>query len=209
MMAAHRSFLALSIGDTVTLGSAKGAIVTPGPSRWYALRVTPQREDQAEAWLRLRGVYAFHPVLMRRVTRHGKARDYARRYLPGYVFARFRGDPVRHAVLTCPFITGALCRSDGQWGVLEPQKLAAIHAMRKVDAEGEAARFARDAARRAAAMARPGDTALFTGGAFAGAQCEVVDLSADGGATVRMRLFGGEVLVSARMGDLVSLKKPD
>lgn len=207
MMPAHRSFLALSIGDTVTLGSARGAIVTPGPSRWYALRVTPQHEDQAEAWLRLRGVYAFHPVLMRRVRQGGHVRLYARRYLPGYVFARFRGDPVRHAVLTCPFITGALCRSDGQWGVLEPDRLRQIHAMRQLDAKGEAARKVKAAQRLAAALARPGEAAMFTGGAFAGARCEVVELNADGGATVRMNLFGGEVLVSAQAADLVGLRK--
>lgn len=207
MMPAHRSFLSLSVGDAVTLDRTTGAIVTPGPSRWYALRVAPQREDQAEAWLRLRGVYAFHPVLMRRVTRAGKVRDYARRYLPGYVFARFRGEPRAHLVLACPFITGALCRSDGAWGVLEPQKLAAIHAMRKLDAEGEAARKAKAAQRRAASLARPGEAAMFTGGAFAGARCEVVEINADGGATVRMSLFGGEVLVSAQAADLVGLHK--
>lgn len=207
MMPAHRSFLSLSIGDAVDLDRAAGAIVTPGPARWYALRVSPQREDQAEAWLRLRGVYAFHPVLMRRVTRAGKVRDYARRYLPGYVFARFRGEPRAHLVLNCPFISGALCRSDGGWGVLEPARLRQIHAMRRVDAEGEAARVARAAQRRAASLARPGEAALFTGGAFSGARCEVVELNADGGATVRMSLFGGEVLVSAQAADLVGLRK--
>lgn len=208
-MMAARSFLGLSIGDAVTLAPSGAALVTPGPSRWYALRVTPQREDQAEAWLRLRGVYGFHPVLMRRVTRHGRPRDYARRYLPGYVFARFRGQPVVHRVLSCPFITGALCRADGQWGVLEPQKLQAIHAMRKLDAEGEAMRAARAQRRRAQSVARVGEAALFTGGAFAGARCEVVDLNADGGATVRMHLFGGEVLVGASAADLVGLHKGD
>lgn len=207
MMPAHRSFLSLSIGDCVTMGHAPAALVSPGPARWYALRVTPQREDQAEAWLRLRGVYAFHPVLMRRVRRHGVIREIQRRYLPGYVFARFRGEPRAHLVLACPFISGALCRTDGSWGVLEPQKLAAIHAMRKVDAEGEAARLAKAAQRRAATMARPGEAALFTGGAFAGARCEVVEITADGGATVRMSLFGGEVLVDARAADLVGLHK--
>lgn len=207
MMPAHRSFLSLSVGDSVSLGHAPAALVSPGPARWYALRVTPQREDQAEAWLRLRGVYAFHPVLMRRVTRAGKVRDYARRYLPGYVFARFRGEPRAHLVLNCPFITGALCRSDGDWGVLEPQKLTAIHAMRKLDAEGEVARKVKAAQRRAASLARPGEAAMFTGGAFAGARCEVVELNADGGATVRMSLFGGEVLVAAQAADLVGLHK--
>ncbi|WP_323041133.1 transcription termination/antitermination protein NusG [Gemmobacter sp.] len=208
MMPAHRSFLSLSVGDAVALDRTTGAIVTPGPSRWYALRVAPQREDQAEAWLRLRGVYAFHPVLMRRVRRHGVVREIQRRYLPGYVFARFKGEPRAHLVLTCPFITGALSRADGSWGVLEPQKLAAIHAMRKVDADGRIASQVRAAQRRADAMARPGEPALFTGGAFAGTRCEVVELAADGGATVRMSLFGGEVLVSAQAADLVGLRKP-
>lgn len=200
-------FNRLAVGDMVQAAPTDRAICAPGPARWYALRVAPQREDQAEAWLRLRGVYAFHPVKVQRVRRHGVMREIHRRYLPGYVFARFPGDPLVHRVRSCPFVTGALCRSDGAWGVLEPHKLAAIHAMRKLDAAGEAASKARAAQRRAAAMARPGGPALFTGGAFAGARCEVVELDADGGARVRMSLFGGEVLVAAKAADLMGLRK--
>lgn len=205
----HQRYLDLQAGDAVAAGRGLPAVVTFGPARWHALRVAPQREDQAEAWLRLRGVYAFHPVLMRRVRRGATVREYARRYLPGYVFARFDGAPVVHRVLACPFIIGALCLGGGAWGVLEPDRLRAIHAMRRLDAEGEAARAAAAKRRVAEAMVRRGDGALFTGGAFAGQRCEVVDLSAEGGAQVRMRLFGADVLVSAQVADLIRLHKGD
>lgn len=208
-MMAARCFLGMSVGDTLAPPQAAAAIVTPGPARWYALRVAPQREDEAEAWLRLRGVYGFHPVLMRRAVRHGRRREYARRYLPGYVFARFRGEPVVHRVLACPFILGALCRSGGVWGVLEPARLRQIHAMRRVDAEARARRLAQLRHRQARAQAQAGGAALFVGGAFAGARCEVVEIAADGGAMVRMRLFGGDVLVTAQAGDLVGLHEGD
>lgn len=198
----------LAVGDVVGAAAGPAAIFRPGPARWYALRVAPQREDQAEAWLRRRGVYGFHPVLLRRVRRQGVLREYQRRYLPGYVFARFPGEPVVHAVIASPFIIGALTLASGVWGILDPRRMGQIHAMRNVDAEAEAIRKAKAAQRRAAAMVRPGDAALFTGGAFVGQQCEVVDLAADGGATVRMRLFGGDVLVAAQASALVGLRKP-
>jgi len=182
-------------------------IVGEGPPRWHALRVAPQREDMAEAWLRLRGVYGFHPVLMRRVRVRGVLRDYARRYLPGYVFARFSGAPVCWRVLECPFILGALTLTGGVWGVLEPDRLRQMHAMRRLDAEGQALRARQAAVRRAQAMVQVGDGALFTGGAFVGQRCEVVDLRGDGGASVRMRLFGSDVLVSAQVADLLRLHK--
>lgn len=187
---------ALSIGAVVPAGDGLRAIVEPGPARWHALRVAPQREDQASAWLRRRGVYAFHPVLTRRATRFGKVREFQRRYIPGLVFARFKGEALMHRVLACPFITGALRRADGSWGILEPRRMGQIHAMRKIDIAAEEHRKSKSAQRRAATMVRAGESALFTGGAFAGRECEVVELDGDGGAVVRIQLFGGDVLAT-------------
>jgi hypothetical protein len=145
---------------------------------------------------------------MRRVLRGaGKGRAYAARYLPGYVFARFPGPPVAHAVAACPFVLGAVARSDGEWAALHPADLRALHAMRRIDAAQDAARQASKAARRRAMLLRPGDVALFRAGAMEGARCEVVRLTADGGAVVALRLFGGEVHAQARAVDLVPLRK--
>lgn len=204
------SYLDLEVGDRVGSRSDRGAIFTPGPSRWYALRVRPQREDQAEAWLSLRGVYGFHPVLMRKVSRAGRIREYARRYLPGYVFARFPGDPLVHAVLTCPFITGALTLQggSGEWGILEPRKLQAIYSMRKLDAQAMAARAADRVRRKAMAAIRTGDSVLFKAGVFSGFPSEVVELRADGDVRVRLRIFGRETLALAKVDDLVRVHKP-
>lgn len=187
---------------------ARGALYHPGPKRWYALRVAPQREDQAEAWLKLRGVYSFHPVQTRKVRRFGKVREYDRRYLPGYVFASFAGDPVVHGVLACPFITGALVRSDGVWGVLEPRKLRAIHAMRGLDAETEEARRVEVARRKRLSAVRVGDAALFRSGPFEAFDCEVIEVKAAGGVKVKLSLFGREVVSEASPDDLERVRKP-
>lgn len=201
-------YRSLSVGDIVPDAAAgRAPIVTQGPARWIALTVLPQREDQAEAWLALRGVYAFHPVLMRRVTVRGHARDYARRYLPGYVFARFQGEPVRHLVMACDYITGALCDDRGGWGALASRELRALHAMRRVDAAAEARRSEAAERRRRAALVRAGDGALFRCGVFAGQTCEVVELRADGGAVVRLSLFGGEITAQARTEDMVPVRR--
>jgi len=191
-------------------GVAQGGrdpIFRPGASGWYALTVAPQREDQAEAWLARRGVYGFHPVLTRKRRRFGRVVEHHRRYLPGYVFARFVGAPVVHAVLSCPFVTGAITLADGRWGVLDPAGLRAIHAMRRRDAEAEAARRAAAARQRRARMLSVGDAAMFRSGPFSGFRCEVVDLPAGGGATVRLVLFGREVVTPADGADLVPMQK--
>lgn len=182
-------------------------LCAPGPARWHALRVRRMREDQVEAWLARHGVYAFHPVVRRRVRVRGAVRDYDRRYLPGYVFARFPGPPAVHLVMACPWITGALCRTGGEWGVLDPDGLRAIHAMRRLDADRREAQAAARARAIQAAQLRAGDQALFRAGPLADYCAEVVELTADGGARVQLRLFGGDVLVTARASDLVRINK--
>ena len=196
----------LRVGDVVAPRQAAG-IVLPGAARWYALRVQPQREDEVEGWLHRRGVYAFHPVTERKVRLRGVARVYHRRYVPGYVFARFGGDPVVHRVMTCPWVTGALCRSDGQWGVLDPARLQAIHAMRRRDERMQQAAADDQARRRAAARMRAGDRAMFRVGPFAELPCEVVELVADGNVRLRLSLFGRDVVVAGDACDLVPLRK--
>ena len=198
----------LSIGDVVRAGDGLAAVFGAGPARWHALRVTPQREDQAEEWLKGRGVYAFHPVLMRRVRRMGKSRDYARRYLPGYVFARFPGEAVPHRLVGRCGIVGALTCSDGSWGILEPADLRALHSMRNVDARTDEERRALRAAIRRSEKVRAGERALFRDGPFAGAHCEVVELLPEGGtARVRLRLFGAEMTIQASIGYLVGVAR--
>lgn len=200
------SYRALQIGDCLP-ATDRGQIVIEGPARWHALKVQPQCEDQVEAWLSLRGVYGFHPVLRRTTRVRGKVREYDRRYLPGYVFARFPGEAVQHRVMLCPWITGAICAEGGYWGVLDPPDLQAIHAMRKVIAAHAEARAAKIAARRRAALVHVGDGAMFRSGPLAGIHGEVVALAATGGATVRLTLFGREVDISAQGEDLVPLRK--
>ena len=197
----------LSVGDVVAAGGGLAPVFVAGPARWYALRVSPQREDQAEAWLRRRGVYAFHPVLMRRVHRMGKARDYARRYLPGYVFARFPGQAVPHRLVGRCGITGAICCADGSWGILEPSDLRALHAMRKVDADSDEERRALRAAQKRARSIRVGEQAMFRSGPFAGTQCEVVELRADDGAKVFVTIFGRKTSADVSVADLVNIKR--
>lgn len=188
-------------------GGSRSLISAPGPAQWHALTVSPQCEDKVEAWLGLRGVYGFHPVLKRRRRVMGRMREYPSRYLPGYVFARFHGAPAAHLVTGCPMITGAICNSRGDWGVINPADLGALHRMRAVDSQVEERRRSTAERRRRAAMVAAGDSAMFRGGAFAGMRGEVIDLCADGGATVRLTLFGREVDMVAASGDLVPLRK--
>lgn len=194
-----KDFAGLAVGDVLPPSGSRVPLVEPGAPVWIALRVQSQHEDQVEAWLALRGVYAFHPVLMRRTRVKGRARDYARRYLPGYVFARFPGLPLVARVMACPWITGALCGSGGGWAVLEPADLRALHGLRRIDA-------AQAAAARARAVLRPGDRALFRAGPLAGQPCEVADLKGAGGVVVRLRLFGGDMAVTTTAADLVVMR---
>lgn len=203
-MTMNREFLSLSVGDRIGALKDAGAIFEPDRSAWYALRVQPQREDQAEAWLARRGVYAFHPVLERKVVCRGILRVYDRRYLPGYVFARFPGIPIIHRVMACAFITGALTLQSGAWGVLDRERLAAIHAMRKIDLETKAALQKRRAQRR---LLSRGDRVMFRAGPFAEIKGEVIDLAADGGVTVRLVLFAREFDVATSAVDLVPMQK--
>lgn len=198
-------YLSLRIGDAVPTESSSAMIFEPGESAWYALLCRPQQERQAESWLAARDVYAFHPVTSRQTRVRGKIREYERRYLPGYVFARFAGAPVPHRVLTSPFITGALCMSDGQWGILGPKRLAALHEMRARDLRQEDKRQEQKRRADAARRVRVGDRAMFKAGPFSGFHCEVVEIVASGGIKVRFDIFGRENAITTTADTLVGL----
>ncbi len=60
---------------------------------WFALCTRSQREKAAKAWLARHGVEAWYPVRYR-YTKHGPRRQRREwRIAPGYVFARFHGQP--------------------------------------------------------------------------------------------------------------------
>lgn len=198
-------YLSLRIGDAVPIESSSASIFEPGESAWYALLCRPQQERQAEGWLAARGVYAFHPVTSRQTKVRGRVREYERRYLPGYVFARFGGVPVPHRVLTSPFLTGALSMSDGQWGILGPKRLASLHEMRARDLRQEDERQAQKRKAAAARRVRAGDRAMFRAGPFSGFHCEVVEVDAVGGIKVRFDIFGRENSVTTTADALVGL----
>ena len=184
-----------------------GPLVDPGPGRWHALTVTPtaRAKIEVEDWLARNGIYAFHPVLRISRRRGGRPVTVPRCYLPGYVFAKFEGAPRIHAVCAHPDVRGAIARADGTWGVLDHRDLRAIRAMAD---HARAALLATHAARKrrmAAAAPRPGGQALFRAGPLAGQTAQVVELRAGGSAVVRLRLFGAEMLATARTHDLVGL----
>lgn len=191
-------------GSSAVAGSV---LCNPGPVRWHALYVSAQKEEQAEAWLARRGVYGFHPVTIRKTRRAGKARQYHRRYLPGYVFARFPGEAIAHAVTACPFVHGALSRWDGSWGVLNPGELRSLHAMRSIDIQLQVADRAEERRQRRVRNLKKGDRAMFKSGPFVDHSCEVVELNGDGGVKVSVQLFGREVLTVSAAEDLVAVHR--
>lgn len=201
------AYSGLHCGDVLPGFGQAQPIWGDGPARWHCLQVPPQREDMAEDWLARRGVYAFHPVLRRQVRCMGRMRVYQRRYLPGYVFARFPGVAAPHRVALCPFIQGAIHAGDGRWAVLDPSGLSSIHAMRKRDEASRAESLARDQQRLRRLRPRAGEPAMFRAGALSGLTCEVVELQGDGGVRVRLRLFGHDALVSAEQQDLIAINK--
>lgn len=197
----------LSIGDRLPPASGRVSLVTPGTHGWYALRVAPQREGWVEARLKLFGVKAFHPVLTRTVVRKGVRKRLVQRYLPGYVFAHFPGWPVIHEVLAVPHVLGALTVQSGDWAMIAPWDLRALYDMRAVDAGMRDAAAAEAAKRKAARALRPGGGVLFKAGPLAGQTCEVIEIAGAGDVRVRLRLFGGDQVITAQASDLVPLRK--
>lgn len=196
----------LQVGDVV-LDGQRPAIFRAGDPGWYALRVAPQRETFVERWLFLRGVMGFHPVLTRRVVSNGKPRKQTTRYLPGYVFARFPGAPIIHAVQALPHILGAVTAANGSWAQLVPADLLALYGMRDLDSDIEEARKVSAMQRKRASALQAGKGALFRAGPMAGVACEVVEIAGNGDVRVRLRAFGSDRVVTASVHDLVATRK--
>ena len=195
-------------------GEAVAAVVpqdrvlwSPGPLGWYALRVAPQREAVVEGWLARFGVPSFHPCLMRQVRVRGALRQYRSAYLPGYVFARFPGEPLAHRVRAQGDIHGAICLQGGQWARIDTASMRGLLNMRDRAAAIDSDRAAEGARLRALKSVRAGDRALFRAGPLVGQQCEVVELTGPGAVTVRLRLFGADHHAQAQAGDLVPLRR--
>lgn len=154
-----------------------------GPEHWHCLRVMPQREDDCEAWLDRRGVYAFHPVTVRYETHKGQRIKRVSRFIPGYVFARFPGLIAWHVVKASPFVADAIRMRDGRIATLAECDLTALRAMSD--------REQRERERRAAAqLIRLGDRATIASGPFEGADVEILSIKA-GRATISIRMFSG------------------
>lgn len=168
------------------ISPADAVIYTPDPTpHWHALMVKSQREVAARAWLDKRGVYAFFPV--KRERRHVRNRWVEResRYLPGYLFARFPGEPKWHKVFDSPFVHNAIRSSNGYPGRIHPDSLRAIRAMASVDDEIEARWHLSTRVNR-------GDRVRVRGGAFAGYETEVLEIVA-GKARLPLTLLGRQI----------------
>lgn len=185
------------IGQVLEASIDQRALFTDGAPRWHGLTVPPQHEAKAEAWLKVRGVYSFHPVTHRTVTIRGKKIRRESRYLPGYVFARFPGEAIWHRVLETPFITDAIRLFSGHPAFLKPKDLVDLHDMRSRDEAAEAkARHAR--------TIHAGDRVRLTGilsGIVPGDDVEVLTIT-NGRAKVRITMFGGEVDAEVSVSDL-------
>lgn len=180
----------MQIGDRIeaeTPAEARGLYI-PGPRRWHALIVPPQRETAAEAWLKVRGIYAFHPVKRRFTTIRGKRVERHQRYLPGYVFANVPGQMVWYRLFASPLISDAIRMHSGEPGILRADDLRMIQAMRPRDEAADAAKAARAAG---AKLFAPGDAVEITKGPLAGTRSEVVEIRA-GSAILRLTMFGSE-----------------
>lgn len=183
----------LKIGDALPFDEQK-PIIHKGRAQWFGLKCVPKAESHLKAWLAIRGIYAFYPVTKarRRIPRSRvKFVEYERRYLPGYVFARFDGEPVWNRFFDqCPFAHDVIrYQLSGQPGPLNPVDLAKLHAMRSVDeARQESAKQAR--------TIRKGDRVRFFFSGIEFENVEVLEISGMFG-KVKLGLLGkDEIKVS-------------
>lgn len=193
----------MKIGDQAGV-RVLAALSAGGAPWWCALRVAAGHEARVRRWLEYRGVTAFYPVTQRRAVRCGKLRVWEAVYLPGLVFACFRGAPIAHRVRACAGVVGAIQTSGGAWARLVPADLVALHRMRQRGEDLDAESRARALAAR---LVRPGEGALFRAGPLAGQHCEVVTLAGTGRARVRLRLFGADHEAEADISDLVPVRR--
>lgn len=197
-----KAFLNLSVGDAVAWDDKP--LARPGPARWHALIVAPQREKLVVGLLDRSGISAFFPVIERSTRRRGKKVVYEARFLPGYVFARFPGPIVWPAVARIDAVRDMVRVRDGRPAVLRAEDLDALYAMRsRALAEIDDERRAREA-RRCALRARAGGRARIRSGAYAG---QVVDVLEVDGARSRivLPLFGSAVPGEIGTDDLIAV----
>lgn len=166
-------------------------IVRGGPARWHALIVYPQREDAAKAWLGRFDVDAFFPVEEVFRWKFNRMMRATRKYVPGYLFAHFAGQPLWHRILDHEagsdrrLIRDVIRMSDGVTpGVLHPETLVRLEGMRDVHREIET----RKQVRRAL---RIGDVARLNSGAYVGSEVEIVRIDTTRGvAKFEIKLIG-------------------
>lgn len=164
-----------------------------GKPLWFGPRVIPQAEPLAVEWLRrhVDGAYSFYPVTVARKPVRGAVKfvNYERRYLPGYVFTRFRGEPQWHRLFErCPFIHDVIRYRDGRPAAIDPRSLGKLHAMRSRDQEITELR-------RASRTIRKGDRVRFEVGGIDHDDIEVIEIKGPT-AKVRLGLLGrGEIEV--------------
>lgn len=189
----------MAIGQTIYADpetwQRRAVHMTAGHPRWHGLMVRPQREAAAVAWLELRGVYSFYPVTYRTTMQRGKKVEHESRYLPGYVFARFPARAINARVLDGPFIHDALRMQSGHWGVIRPNDIRKLHAMRSRDA-------LMDAKKAEAARIKVGDKVRVMDGLWEeGQEVEIIEVRA-GKAKFRVHMFGAEVPAEASIDQL-------
>lgn len=161
-------------------GAERRSLYTEGPSQWYGLLTTPQGEERAQAMLEHANVYSFFPVTKAKRLRRGKRVDVKRRYLPGYLFARFPGTPRWHRVLAQPFIRDVIRRQDGWPAPIAASTLDRIYAMRDTIEERD----------RAARTFRKGERARILEGSLEGEIVEFVEVRGSMG-VFSLGLLGG------------------
>lgn len=195
------------IGQVVQMGQGRpGVLAEAGSARWYALVTRPQREDRALVWLGRQGVTCWYPTVQR-YRRHGRRRvAVAQRLAPGYLFARFQGEP-RWDVLFDGEPGGRYLRGVvGRGGFAVPIPDAAMAEVRGLPQrllESEAEMLER--ARRAARI-EPGCRVRVVAGALEGWVVEVSAVHA-GVARLVVPLLASEREVSCPVMDLARIDR--
>jgi hypothetical protein len=103
-------------------------------------------------------------------------------------------------------VHGAITLSSGEWAMIDTGSMRGLLNMRDRAAALDSDRAAEGARLKALKSVRAGDRALFMAGPLVGQRCEVLDLTAAGAVTVRLRLFGSDHQAQARVCDLVPLR---
>lgn len=164
--------------------------------RWHCLLAYPQAESKARAWLDRKGLEAFYPV---ETIQRPRKPAYERRYLPGFVFARFPGDVLWHELFrVCPFVHDVLRFRSGIPGRIRASDLTSIMAMRSVDQAQAAEQQARKRIFKGARV-------RITEGPMEGFESEVVEIRA-GRAKLTITLFGRETEADMALGMMERLE---